>query len=60
MAGTPKGLSDEKAARMIATFREGHTLRQFHEKAQRFKAYKTKRPPEGGQICRDYTLSWQD
>jgi hypothetical protein len=42
MAGTPKGLSDEKAARMIAAFREGHTLRQFHEKAQRFKAYNKK------------------
>ena len=29
MPSTPKGLSDEKAARVLVAFREGRTLRQF-------------------------------
>jgi hypothetical protein len=33
------GLSDEKAARMLDGFRSGSTLRPFHEKVARFKAY---------------------
>src|SRR5260370_29317292 len=38
---TPPGLSDEKAARMMAGFREGHTLKQFSISGNcpRFKAY---------------------
>lgn len=35
----PPGLSDEKASRMMAAFREGSSLRPFHENASRFEAY---------------------
>jgi hypothetical protein len=39
MLGTPKGLSDEKAARMMAALREGRTLRTFGVRAPRLEAY---------------------
>jgi hypothetical protein len=39
MAATPKGLSDEKAARMMVALREGRTLRTFGVKAPRLEAY---------------------
>jgi hypothetical protein len=39
MLGTPKGLSDEKAARMMAALREGRTLRLFGVIAPRLQAY---------------------
>jgi hypothetical protein len=39
LAVTPKGLSDEKAARMMVTLREGLTLRKFGVKAPRLEAY---------------------
>src|ERR1700730_12128919 len=39
MLGTPKGLSDEKAARMVAALREGRTLRLFALKGSRLEAY---------------------
>jgi len=35
----PKGLSDEKAGRMLAAFRSGKTMRAFNVGAARFKAY---------------------
>jgi hypothetical protein len=38
-ATPPPGLSDEKAARMIAALREGRTLRLFGVKARRLDAY---------------------
>jgi hypothetical protein len=38
-AATPPGLSDEKAARMMAALREGHTLRKFGVKPARLDAY---------------------
>jgi hypothetical protein len=38
-AQTSPGLSDEKAARILATFREGGTLRPFYLRAGRFDAY---------------------
>ena len=38
-AQTPPGLSDEKAARIMAGLREGRTLRPFAVKASRFDAY---------------------
>src|SRR5713226_5512657 len=38
-AHTPPGLSDEKAARIMAGLREGRTLRPFAVKASRFDAY---------------------
>jgi hypothetical protein len=37
--GTPPGLSDEKAMRMILALREGRTLRSFGVKAPRLKTY---------------------
>jgi hypothetical protein len=39
MLGTPKGLSDEKAARMMVALHEGRTLRLFGVKAPRLEAY---------------------
>jgi hypothetical protein len=39
MPGTPKGLSDEKAARMMRALRDGQTLRLFGVKATRLEAY---------------------
>jgi hypothetical protein len=39
MAATPKGLSDEKAARMMVALREGRTLRKFGVKSARLEAY---------------------
>jgi hypothetical protein len=39
MLATPKGLSDEKAARMMIALREGQTLRKFGVKAPRLEAY---------------------
>jgi hypothetical protein len=39
MLGTPKGLSDEKAARMMVALREGRTLRTFGVKSPRLEAY---------------------
>lgn len=39
MAVTPKGLSEEKAARMMAALREGRTLRLFGVKAPRLDTY---------------------
>jgi hypothetical protein len=39
MATTPKGLSDEKAARMMVALREGRTLRTFGVTAPRLQAY---------------------
>jgi hypothetical protein len=39
MLGTPKGLSDEKAARMMAALREGRTLWSFGVTAPRLEAY---------------------
>ena len=39
MPSTPKGLSDEKAAQVLAAFREGRTLRQFAMRAGRLDAY---------------------
>lgn len=39
MLGTPKGLSDEKAARMMAALREGRTLWSFSVMAPRLEAY---------------------
>jgi hypothetical protein len=39
MLGTPKGLSDEKAARMMAALREGRTLRTFGVRPPRLQAY---------------------
>jgi hypothetical protein len=39
MAVTPKGLSDEKAARMMVALREGRTLRVFGVRAPRLEAY---------------------
>jgi hypothetical protein len=39
MVATPKGLSDEKAARMMTALREGRTLRLFGVKAARLEAY---------------------
>jgi hypothetical protein len=39
MLPTPKGLSDEKAVRMMLALREGRTLRSFGVKAPRLKAY---------------------
>jgi hypothetical protein len=35
----PKGLSDEKAARMMTALRDGHTLRFFAVKEHRLEAY---------------------
>jgi hypothetical protein len=39
MLTTPKGLSDEKAARMMAALREGQTLRTFKVRPPRLQAY---------------------
>jgi hypothetical protein len=39
MLRTPKGLSDEKAVRMMAALREGRTLRTFGVRAPRLEAY---------------------
>jgi hypothetical protein len=39
MLATPKGLSDEKAARMMVALREGRTLRLFGVTAPRLEAY---------------------
>ena len=39
MLATPKGLSDEKAARMMAALREGRTLRLFGVTTPRLEAY---------------------
>jgi hypothetical protein len=39
MATTPKGLSDEKAARMMTVLRNGRTLGTFGVKAPRLEAY---------------------
>jgi hypothetical protein len=39
MLGTPKGLSEEKAARMMAALRGGGTLNKFGVKARRLEAY---------------------
>jgi hypothetical protein len=39
MLATPKGLSDEKAARMMAALREGRTLRLFGVTAPRLQTY---------------------
>jgi hypothetical protein len=39
MRGSPKGLSDEKAARMMAALRGGRTLRLFRVKAPCLEAY---------------------
>jgi hypothetical protein len=39
MLSTPKGLSDEKATRMMAALRGGRTLRKFAVKAWRLQAY---------------------
>jgi hypothetical protein len=39
MLATPKGLSDEKAARMMVALREGRTLRKFGVKPPRLEAY---------------------
>jgi hypothetical protein len=39
MLATPKGLSDEKAARMMGALRDGQTLRLFGVKATRLEAY---------------------
>jgi hypothetical protein len=39
MLGTPKGLSDEKAARMVVALREGRTLRTFGVRTPRLDAY---------------------
>jgi hypothetical protein len=38
-ATTPPGLSDEKAARMMAALREGGTLRSFGVRPPRLEAY---------------------
>jgi hypothetical protein len=51
MLGTPKGLSDEKAARMMAALREGRTLRTFGIRAPRLEAY-FKTHPEYAQEAR--------
>ena len=51
MLGTPKGLSDEKAARMMAALREGRTLRTFGVRAPRLEAY-FKAHPEYAQEAR--------
>jgi hypothetical protein len=39
MAITPKGLSEEKAARMMVALRGGGTLNKFGLKAPRLEAY---------------------
>jgi hypothetical protein len=39
MLGTPKGLSNEKAARMMAALCQGRTLRTFGVKTPRLEAY---------------------
>jgi hypothetical protein len=39
MQTTPKGLSDEKAARMMVSLGEGRTLRSFGVKAPRLETY---------------------
>jgi len=39
MLGTARGLSDEKAARMMAALHDGRTLRTFGVKAYRLGAY---------------------
>lgn len=39
MLATPKGLSDEKAARMMVALREGRTLKKFGVKAPRLESY---------------------
>ncbi|MET4230193.1 hypothetical protein ABIA85_003460 [Bradyrhizobium sp. LA6.10] len=39
MQATPKGLSDEKATRMMAALRAGGTLRKFGVRAERLQAY---------------------
>jgi hypothetical protein len=39
MPATPKGLSDDKAARMMVALREGRTLRRFGVKLPRLEAY---------------------
>jgi hypothetical protein len=44
MPNTPKGLSDEKAARMMAALREGRTLRTFGVKPAKLEAYFDVRP----------------
>jgi hypothetical protein len=44
MPSTPKGLSDEKAARMMAALRDGQTLRKFGVKPPRLEAYFTSHP----------------
>ena len=51
MAITPKGLSDEKAARMMAALREGRTLRTFGVTPPRLDAY-FKAHPEYAQEAR--------
>jgi hypothetical protein len=39
MPATPKGLSDEKPARMMVALHEGWTLRSFGVKAPHLEAY---------------------
>jgi hypothetical protein len=51
LAITPKGLSDEKAARMMAALREGRTLRTFGVTPPRLDAY-FKAHPEYAQEAR--------
>jgi hypothetical protein len=41
---TPKGLSDEKAARMMLALRQGQTPRTFGVKAPRLEAYFASHP----------------
>jgi hypothetical protein len=49
MATTPKGLSDEKAARMMVALHEGRTLRLFGVKAPRLEAYFKIHPQYAGE-----------
>jgi hypothetical protein len=44
MLATPKGLSDEKAARMLVALRDGRTLRKFGVKPARLDAYFAAQP----------------
>jgi hypothetical protein len=56
MAVSPKGLSDEKAARMMVALRQGRTLRLFGVKAQRLEAY-FKAHPEYARAARPLILA---
>ena len=52
MPTTSKGLSDEKAARMMAALREGGTLNNLGVRAPRLEAYFNAHPEYGSRIVK--------